>query len=301
MTVTRSWKPQSSWSRRGLALAVAGIAASALALGVSTPATASPATSAADPTAATATTPDDAAAYADADQHYAGSQVAKHEGDARLAEAAVTPLVTRLPGLDVSGYQGNVNWSSVKANGARFAYVKATEGTDYANPYFGQQYDGAYGAGMVRGAYHFALPDKSDGATQANWFVDHGGGWSRDGRTLPPALDVEYNPYGEVCYGMAGAPLVAWVRAFSDRVAARTGRAPTIYTSTDWWSRCTGNAADFGRSNPLWVARYDDAVGPLPAGWGYQTFWQFANKGALPGDQNYFNGSADQLRRLATG
>ena len=249
-----------------------------------------------------AAAPDRVAAPDQVTDHAAGSQIAAHEGGrgARAPEPA-PDAPDRVLGMDVSSHQGNVDWAAAFGNGARFAYVKATEGTDYANPYFGQQYDGAYGAGMVRGAYHFALPDKSDGATQANWFVDHGGGWSRDGRTLPPALDVEYNPYGEVCYGMAGAPLVAWVRAFSDRVAARTGRAPTIYTSTDWWSRCTGNAADFGRSNPLWVARYDDAVGPLPAGWGYQTFWQFANKGALPGDQNYFNGSADQLRRLATG
>ncbi len=49
---------------------------------------------------------------------------------------------------------------------------------------------------MIRGAYHFATPDTTSGAAQANYFVDHGGGWSRDGKTLPGALDIEWNPYG---------------------------------------------------------------------------------------------------------
>ena len=301
MTVTRSWKPQSSWSRRGLALAVAGIAASALALGVSTPATASPATSAADPTAATATTPDDAAAYADADQHYAGSQVAKHEGDARLAEAAVTPLVTRLPGLDVSGYQGNVNWSSVKANGARFAYVKATEGTGYRNPDFNQQYTGSYRAGLIRGAYHFARPDLSGAVAQADYFVNHGGGWSRDGRTLPPMLDIEYAPRGNTCYNLSHSAMRNWIAAFSNEVHARTHRYPTIYTTTNWWVTCTGNWGGLGATNPLFIARYAGDAGTLPAGWGFWTIWQHADHGVFPGDQDYFNGAYDRLQALANG
>src|SRR5262245_11857990 len=60
-----------------------------------------------------------------------------------------------LPGLDVSSWQGNVDWLAVALNGGRFAYVKATEGTSYVNPYFTQQYVGAFQAGLVRGAYHF--------------------------------------------------------------------------------------------------------------------------------------------------
>ena len=70
-------------------------------------------------------------------------------------------------GMDVSSYQGNVDWTAAWNNGARFAYVKASEGIGYTNPYFAQQYNGSYGVGMIRGAYHFALPDRSSGATQA--------------------------------------------------------------------------------------------------------------------------------------
>ena len=138
------------------------------------------------------------------------------------APAAAAPA--GLPGMDVSSYQGNVNWSAAWNNGARFAYVKATEGTYYTNPSFAQQYNGSYTVGMIRGSYHFARPDTTTGAAQANYFVDPGGGWSKDGRTLPGALDIEYNPYGATCYGLSqssmreGARACAW-SACSGRVA----------------------------------------------------------------------------------
>ncbi|WP_316527752.1 lysozyme [Kitasatospora brasiliensis] len=234
------------------------------------------------------------------DQDFAGSTVATHEGRGAAAPVA-TLAATQTPGLDVSSYQGNVNWSSVSANGGKFAYVKATEGTSYTNPNFAQQYNGSYNAGLIRGAYHFALPDVSSGATQANYFVSHGGGWSADGKTLPPALDIEYNPYGATCYGLSQSAMVSWIRSFSDTVHTRTGRYPTIYTTTNWWTQCTGNYSGFGATNPLWIARYASTVGTLPAGWSYQTIWQFADAGTFPGDQNYFNGAADRIRALALG
>jgi GH25 family lysozyme M1 (1,4-beta-N-acetylmuramidase) len=234
------------------------------------------------------------------DDDTAGSQIARHELTDRSADPAL-PRAAGVLGLDVSSHQGNVNWPAVTAAGARFAYVKATEGTGYTNPFFAQQYNGSYQFGMIRGAYHFALPNVSDGFTQANFFVDHGGGWSPDGRTLPPALDIEYNPYGPTCYGLPAPAMAGWIRQFSDQVHFRTGRWPAIYTSTNWWVNCTGNVGGFSGNNPLWLARYANAPGPLPFDWAYQTFWQYADAGVLPGDQDSFNGSLDQLRRLAGG
>src|SRR5437763_3758440 len=73
---------------------------------------------------------------------------------------------------------------------------------------------GSYAIVMIRSSYHFAIPDNSGGATQADYFVAHGGGWSKDGRTLPGALDIEYNPYGATCYGLSHAGMVSWIRAF---------------------------------------------------------------------------------------
>lgn len=237
---------------------------------------------------------------------FMGSQVRKHmprqaAGPSARAAVIAARAVPQTPGLDVSSWQGKVDWAAVKADGAKFAYAKATEGTGYTNPYFPNQYNGPYKQGMIRGAYHFALPNKSSGAEQANYFVDHGGGWSADGKTLPGALDIEWNPYGDTCYGLTDAQMVAWIRDFSDRYHARTGRYPVIYTARTWWAQCTGNRADFSRTNPLWVANYSSSPGKLPHAWAYQTIWQYANSGTFPGDQNRFNGDLDQLRAVATG
>jgi GH25 family lysozyme M1 (1,4-beta-N-acetylmuramidase) len=228
---------------------------------------------------------------------FAGSQVAKHEGSA----ATLMARPAGLPGLDVSGHQGNVNWSYVTNHGARFAYIKATESTTFRNPYFRQQYVGAYRAGLIRGAYHFALPDRASGAAQANFFVNNGGDWSADGRTLPGALDIEYNPYGPTCYGRSHRGMVSWIRDFIQQYRARTGRWVTIYTTTDWWRTCTGNYGGFERTQ-LWIARWSSSVGELPASWDDYTFWQWASQpGVFPGDQNVFNGSMSDLRTLANG
>jgi GH25 family lysozyme M1 (1,4-beta-N-acetylmuramidase) len=204
-------------------------------------------------------------------------------------------------GMDVSSHQGNVDWGAAWADGARFAYIKATEGTYYTNDYFAQQYNGSYNVGMIRGSYHFAIPDDSGGATQADYFIAHGGGWSPDGKTLPGALDIEYNPYGATCYGLSQSSMVFWIAAFSNEYHSQEGVYPVIYTTTDWWTTCTGNSAAFASTNPLWIARYASNAGTLPAGWGYDTFWQYADSGAFPGDQDQFNGAYDRLQALADG
>ncbi|WP_030947943.1 lysozyme [Streptomyces sp. NRRL S-646] len=221
------------------------------------------------------------------------------------ALAGLPASAASLPkGHDVSSHQKNVNWSSAKARGARFVYVKATESTNYRNPYFSQQYNGARGAGIIRGAYHFALPDRSSGRTQAAYFVHNGGTWSSDGWTLPPALDIEYNPYSTKhrCYGLSKAGMVSWIKSFSNEVKRLTGRHPVIYTTTHWWNTCTGGSGASASNHALWIARHESgAAGSLPAGWSFWTFWQYGNRGGLPGDQNLFNGSQTQLRRFARG
>ncbi len=96
-------------------------------------------------------------------------------------------------------------------------------------------------------------------------------------------LDIEYNPYGaSECYGLTPAQMVAWIRDFSNTVHALTTRYPTIYTSADWWNTCTGYNATFGSTNPLFIARWASTPGVMPAGWGYQTLWQYNDCRDLP-------------------
>ncbi|MBV8932110.1 MAG: lysozyme [Kutzneria sp.] len=235
--------------------------------------------------------------------HTMGSQVARRQGHRYAAEAdtSVFASTDRVSGMDVSSYQKTVDWQTAWNNGARFVSIKATEGTYYTNPYFTQQYDGSYGVGMIRGGYHFAAPNTTNGATQANYFVDHGGGWSPDGRTLPGVLDIEYNPYGARCYGLSPSQMVQWILDFSNTYRGRTGTWPVIYTTTGWWQQCTGNQGDFSSTNPLWVAKYAADAGALPFAWDFYTFWQYADAGTFPGDQDVFNGAYDRLQALAVG
>ncbi|MEV5395127.1 lysozyme [Streptomyces cellulosae] len=225
-----------------------------------------------------------------------GMGVLAHDGQAGLP----TSRSTQTEGVDVSSHQGNVAWPTLWGSGVRWAYAKATEGTYYTNPYHAQQYNGSYDVGMVRGAYHFATPDTTSGAAQADYFVDRGGAWSADGRTLPGVLDIEWNPYGDDCYGKSASSMVSWIRNFLDRYRARTGRDAVIYTATSWWKQCTGNYAGFA-STPLWIARYASTVGELPAGWSTYTMWQYTSTGPTVGDHDRFNGTVDGVRSFATG
>ncbi|MEU6355572.1 lysozyme [Streptomyces sp. NPDC047072] len=227
-----------------------------------------------------------------------GMGVVAHDGQGGLPAGT---RATQTEGVDVASYQGNVAWATLWNSGVRWAYTKASEGTYYTNPYFSQQYTGSYNVGMIRGAYHFATPDTTTGATQADYFVDHGGGWSADGKTLPGTLDIEWNPYGDSCYGKTTSAMVTWIRDFLNRYKARTGRDAVIYTSTSWWTQCTGNYAGFATANPLWIARYASTVGTLPAGWSTYTMWQYTSSGPTVGDHDRFNGALDRVQALANG
>ena len=219
---------------------------------------------------------------------------------AKITRPGKLVSMTGVLGIDVSSYQGVVDWAGFTKVKRSFAYVKATEGTSYRNPYFPSQYGGAKAAGMYAGAYHFANPGGKSGKKQATYFVTYGGGWKKDGKTLPGVLDIEYNPYGGgVCYGLSKKKMVAWIKDFVTTYKKLTKRDAVIYTTADWWSRCTGNSTKFRYTNPLWAARWTPTkgAGKLPGGWPYYTFWQYSATGI---DQNRFSNTLARLKVLAT-
>lgn len=220
---------------------------------------------------------------------------------ARTAQPLVAPQTASIDqgveGIDVSGWQPNMDWPATWADGKRFAYIKATEGVGFINPKFSDQYTDSYNVGMIRGSYHFGLPHISGGAEQADYFVKNGGNWSADGKTLPGVLDIEYNPYGPKCYNLSKEEMVTWIISFTDRYTKLTGREPVIYTNFDWWNSCTGNSPALANRASLWTARWSSVVGALPGGWQHHAFWQYSDK---PIDQNRFNGTYAQLKRFAT-
>jgi GH25 family lysozyme M1 (1,4-beta-N-acetylmuramidase) len=203
-------------------------------------------------------------------------------------------------GVDVSHYQGSINWSSVKGAGIEFAWMKATEGTGYKDPNFNSNYLNSYNAKVIRGAYHFARPDQSDGATQANYFASNGGAWSRDNLTLPGVLDIE-----GTCYGKSAGAMQTWINDFYNTYKARTGRDMVIYTSPSWWNSCTGGWSGMSAKTPLWVAHWTTAGSPsVPSGFPFWTVWQYTDSGSVSGiggavDRDRFNGDSSRLLALA--
>ncbi|MBA2322384.1 MAG: lysozyme [Deltaproteobacteria bacterium] len=208
-------------------------------------------------------------------------------------------------GVDVSHWNGEIDWEAVAAGGYGFAYAKATEGTYFVDDSFEDQSGGAFDAGLYRGGYHFGIPDDSSGAEQARFFVDNGGGWTEDGYTLPGVLDIEWNPNsGNDCYDLSEAELEDWVADFTEEYRALTGRDAVIYTSRTWWNLCVDSEAF--SANPLWVADWGVSEPEMPTGWSVWTFWQTDAYGTVPGidgdsDLDVFGGPPSQLAAFAAG
>lgn len=241
---------------------------------------------------------------------------------ATITPPAAPAQPTTVAGIDISGHTAVEDWAGWKSAGAQFVYIKATEGNYYKNPKFSSQYLGANGAGIIRGAYHFANPSTSTGAQQADYFVANGGGWSPDGKTLPGALDMEWNPYGAMCFGMTTGQMRSWVNDYVTEYHTRTGVNPMIYTASPWWNKCVGtDATNSGApvsstttpapavtdallsANPLWVAEYTATLTDLPITWTgqgrAQAMWQNAALDDKGYDTNVFNGSRSQLMSYA--
>ena len=216
-------------------------------------------------------------------------------------EGTLGPNLSAYPaGIDVSHYQGSINWKKVKAAGIQFAWIKATEGTTYRDANFSANYLNAYNNKVIRGAYHFARPGNSSGAAQAKYFASHGGAWSRDNLTLPGVLDLEGG-----CAGKSTSAMRSWILDFYNTYKAKTGRDVVIYTSASWWNSCTGRWTGMSKKSPLWAAHWTSASKPtIPAGFPFWTIWQYTDSGRVNGisgnvDRDRFNGDRSRLLALA--
>jgi lysozyme len=197
-------------------------------------------------------------------------------------------------GIDISHWQGAINWTSVAAAGKRFAYMKASESTDYIDPTYASNRQRAQAAGLYVGAYHFAQPTAAVGnaVAQADWFLAAATPARGD---LFPVLDLERSG------SLPQATLTAWVQAYVGRIFERTGIRAVIYVSPNFWRTYMGDTSWFAYNgyNVLWIAHWTAATAPSVPGanWGGKswTFWQYTSDGAVPGisgrvDLNRYNG-----------
>jgi lysozyme len=202
------------------------------------------------------------------------------------------PAATYLTGIDVSNWQGAVDWTKVKNSGRTFAFCKATEGTGFTDAQFATNWANMKKVGLIRGAYHFGRPG-SDAVTQARFFV----------KTVKPQKgDLQLVLDLEVTDGKSPAQVWAWTQSFLAEVKRLTGRPGIIYTGYYFWRDKVGNPTN-NLNCPLWIAAYGVSAPLVPRAWSTWTFWQYSSTGTVPGvkgncDLDYFNGSLTQLQKL---
>ncbi len=204
-----------------------------------------------------------------------------------------------IPGIDVSHWQGEIDWSKLVQAGVKFAFIKATEFplnrvTVYIDDKLKTNIAGAAQNGILWGAYHF-FRTHIDPIIQARVFCETVSAFS----CLPPVLDLEVA-------GSKGTKLNEKVLYFLQEVERITNRRPIIYTSGGFWRSYMlynrRNDADWARVYPLWLAQYTTTWPTIIYPWAGWDFWQYSDKGRLPGikaavDLNWYIGSYEELNQ----
>jgi lysozyme len=205
-----------------------------------------------------------------------------------------------IQGIDVSKYQGDIDWQQVRDGGVRFAWIKATEGGDVVDTKFQANWEGARAAGIPRGAYHFMFWCRP-WQEEANWFIKN---VPVEPDALPPVLDVEATPQSKMCKRTLDRDkTIAEMRLILQELERHYGKKPVIYSSVDFYQSILSDGAlsDY----PIWVrsTKYHPAVRYGNRHW---HIWQYASDGSVPGirgavDRNAFYGSEGDWRRWLRG
>jgi lysozyme len=204
---------------------------------------------------------------------------------------------SKIFGIDVSAYQGNIDWQRLKRAGVEFVFIKATEGATYIDKAFARNRSGAHGVAIPCGAYHYLQPSVSIPAQIAN-FVNTVGRLQKGDLAL--VLDVE-NP--ALWSGIERSQRVELIVQWLQGVKNELGVTPFLYMSASFPADVLSSYAQLGKY-PLWVAHYTNAVQPLvPYPWTAWTFWQHSDAGVVDGitghvDLDWFAGTPLELQKL---
>ena len=211
-----------------------------------------------------------------------------------IAFGRITPSHHAIHGVDVSRWQGNMDWDTLRQQGANFAFIKATDGGDHVDPMFRKNWNGAEAAGIRRGAYHFFYWCRV-ASEQADWFIRN---VPKDPTALPPVIDVEWNHLSACKKRPSRAVVLEKMQVFMDRLEAHYGQRPIIYTAPDFYE---DNLKGAFPNHPFWlrsVAQHPSKVYPNRE-W---LFWQYSGSGLSKGvtgriDLNVFHGSEREWHR----
>jgi lysozyme len=197
-----------------------------------------------------------------------------------------------IQGIDVSRWQGEVDFRKVAEAGIAFCFCKATEGLEHVDPKFTANWPAIAAAGLIRGAYHYGWPG-ADATGQADFVFDTVKPTTGD---LPIVLDLEKDD------GLPPAAVRTWTEVFVKRLRERLGAPPIIYTGFYFWRDEAGDGDALGC--PLWLPAYvDDPARFVPKAWAHWSFWQYTSKGSVPGikgnvDRDAWHGDRAALEAL---
>ena len=195
-------------------------------------------------------------------------------------------------GVDVSAYQGDIDWQLLSGQDISYAYIKATEGSSHTDKYFENNWENAGKCGLRIGAYHF-FSFESAGKTQAEHFCETVS--AVDGM-LPPVVDVEFYGRFKTAADINVDDIAAQLRDFVDILAEEYGMKPVIYVSEETYETIVKGRFD---DCDLWYRSVYSKI-PEDVKW---KFWQYSNRHCLDGyngeenfiDMNVFNGSAEEF------
>lgn len=202
-----------------------------------------------------------------------------------------SPRKLAVHGVDVSRWQGDIDWDTLRTQGANFVYIKATDGGDHLDPMFKANWRAAREAGLKHGAYHFFYWCRTAGE-QADWFIRN---VPKEAGALPPVIDVEWNGESSCKRRPTHEQVLAKMQVFMDKLERYYGQRPIVYTAPDFYrDNLRGELLDY----PFWlrsVAAHPSKVYPGRK-W---LFWQYSGSGVSHGvdgriDLNAFHGSEEE-------
>lgn len=224
-------------------------------------------------------------------------------GEGPLDSGRLPPEMTRsiypkprdypIHGIDVSKFQGDIDWNAVANSGVKFAWIKATEGGDRADARFQANWTGAKAAGVAHGAYHFVYWCRPPLEEMTNF--EQNAPVEED--ALPPVLDVEATPTSKTCHKrLTQEGAVADMKVMLGEMERHYGKRPIIYTTVDFYEAILSGGALSDYS--IWVrsTKHHPAVKYGSRAW---AFWQYQSDGQTPGingnvDRDAFYGTKEQ-------
>jgi lysozyme len=215
-------------------------------------------------------------------------------GDGPLDAARLPPEITHsiypkprdypIHGIDVSKFQGDIDWNAVAKSGVKFAWIKATEGGDRLDDRFQANWTGAKAAGVPHGAYHFVYWCRPPMEEMANFEQNA----PVEDDALPPVLDVEATPTSKTCHKhLTQDGAIADMKVMLEEMERHYGKRPVIYTTVDFYEAILSDGAF--SNYPIWVrsTKHHPAVKYGSRAW---AFWQYQSDGQTPG----INGNVDR-------